>query len=196
LLLFHSIYNEYLRALTNYLFLILLFTCTGKDDEESEPTPINMPLVLSILVGDSLCNFCDGVFVGIALMLCDSSISVAVIGITLYHELAQELADYFLLTRYAGLTPFRALLLNFCTGLTVVFGGLLVLMVNLNNMTTGVLLAIASGVYIYIAGCECIPRVQESAQTTKDKVVLLLMFASGAIPIGLTLIGHVHCDAH
>lgn len=174
-----------------------------EDDDDGErnstddaKTPINKSLVLSILFGDGLCNFSDGVFIGIAFYQCDLSIAMAVVGITLYHEVPQELADYFLLTRYAGLTPFQALGINFLTGLTVVFGGLLVLMVDLSNLSVGVLLAIASGVYTYIAACECLPRVNKAVSTSNEKLFMMFMFICGCIPVGLTLIGHTHCDAH
>ena len=155
-----------------------------------------MSLVMAILVGDGLCNFCDGIFVGIAISLCNASIAIAVVGITFYHEIAQELADYFLLTRYAGLTPFKALFINFTTGLSVVVGGFLVLVVDLSNTAVGVLLGIASGVYLYIASCECLPRVMNNSTGTKEVFIIIALFACGAIPIGLTLLGHVHCDAH
>jgi zinc transporter ZupT len=165
-------------------------------DIDAEKRPINMSLVLSILIGDGLCNFCDGVFVGIAFSQCDLSLALAVIGITFYHEVAQELSDYFLLTKYGGLSPLKALSVNFATGLSVVLGGLLVLVIDLSNMTVGVLLAMSSGVYVYIAACECLPRVNILATTRMDRLFMILIFSSGAIPIGLTLIGHAHCDAH
>jgi zinc transporter ZupT len=156
---------------------------------------VDKSLVLAVLFGDSLCNFCDGVFIGIAVSLCNSSIAWAVIGVTLYHEVAQELADYFLLTKIAGLTPFKALTLNFVTGLSVVVGGLLTLVLDMSDMVIGVLLGLASGVYIYISTCECLPRVDKYLVSYKERLIFFAMFALGAIPLGLTLLGHVHCDA-
>jgi zinc transporter ZupT len=156
---------------------------------------VDMPLALSILIGDAFHNFCDGVFVGIAFKRCTSSIAMTIVGVTLYHEIAQELADYFLLTRHAGLTKFNALLLNFLAGLSVVLGGLLVLVVDFNDLALGVLLGLASGVYLYIAACECLPRVTSVVSSGKDWAFLISMFALGAIPIGLTLINHTHCEA-
>lgn len=172
---------------------------TETDNETGESSGkdgIDMRLILAVLVGDSLCNFADGVFIGIAIFRCNASIAWAVIGVSLYHEIAQELADYFLLTNVAGLVPWKALLVNFTTGLSVVFGGFLVLLVNLSNMSMGVLLALGSGVYIYISCCECIPRVNSVAQGPAHIRISCALFAVGAIPIGLTLLGHVHCDAH
>ena len=169
---------------------------TDKNDKETNKQTINMRLVLAVLVGDCLCNFADGVFVGIAISNCNASIAWAVIGITFYHEVAQELADYFLLTSVGGLQPWWALLINFVTGSSVVLGGLLVLVFDFSNLGIGVLLGLGSGTYFYIASCECIPSVNSVAREPIDTVISMAMFSLGAIPIGLTLLGHVHCDAH
>jgi zinc transporter ZupT len=156
---------------------------------------INVSLVLSILIGDALHNFCDGVFVGVALTLCENATAYTMIAITLYHEIAQELADYFLLTRHAGLKPCVALPLNFCSGLSIMLGGIVVLTVTVSDMTIGVILSVASGVYIYIAACECLPRVNAVVRTSKDRVTTIAMFILGAVPIGLALLNHSHCEA-
>jgi zinc transporter ZupT len=156
---------------------------------------INISLVLSILIGDALHNFCDGVFVGVALSLCENATAYTMIAITLYHEIAQELADYFLLTRHAGLRPCVALPLNFCSGMSIMLGGIVVLSVPVSDMTIGVILSVASGVYIYIAACECLPRVNAVVRTSKDRVTTIAMFILGAVPIGLALLNHSHCEA-
>ena len=169
---------------------------TGNNEKEIKKSIINMRLVLAVLVGDCLCNFADGIFVGIAISNCNASIAWAVIGITFYHEVAQELADYFLLTTVGGLRPWKALLINFVTGSSVVLGGLLVLVFDFSNMGIGVLLGLGSGTYFYIASCECIPSVNSVVRGPKDTVISMAMFSLGAIPIGLTLLGHIHCDAH
>ena len=155
---------------------------------------IKWGLVLSILCGDAFCNFADGVFIGAALSLCDMTTALVIIGVTLYHEIGQELADYFLLTQHAGLTPFKALLLNFASGLTVVLGGLVVLAASVSNMAIGVILSIASGVYLHIACCECLPRVSAVVTTSKERLLSMVIFVVGAVPIALTLLNHSHCE--
>lgn len=154
-----------------------------------------MSLALSILIGDAFHNFCDGVFIGVAFKLCDSSTAWTIMAVTLYHEIAQELADYFLLTRHAGFTKFKALLANFVAGLSVVLGGLVILGSDLSDMAIGVLLSLSSGVYLYIATVECLSRVSGILSSLQDRALLLLMFAVGAIPVGLTLLNHSHCEA-
>ena len=74
------------------------------------------------------------------------------------HEIAQEIADFFLLTEHAGLTICQALTTNFVAGLSVVFGGLLTLAFDVNDFAIGLVLALTSGTYFYIAAVECMPR--------------------------------------
>ena len=156
---------------------------------------INVGLICSIIFGDALHNFCDGVFIGVALQRCDLTIAYTIVGVTLYHEIAQELADYFLLTKHAGLKPAKALGLNFLAGLSVMIGGLVVVASDVSELSLGVILSIASGVYLYIAACECLPRVSAVVKTRKNRALSMLMFVIGVIPIGLALLNHSHCEA-
>lgn len=155
---------------------------------------VNMPLILSILIGDFLHNFCDGVFIGVAFLGCGRSTAITIMLVTLYHEIAQEIADFFLLTEHANMRVLHALFLNFLAGLSVVFGGILVLAVDVTDMFIGLILAMTSGTYFYIAACECMPRADAVVETWLDRVLTIVVFVVGAIPVGLALINHSHCD--
>ena len=156
---------------------------------------INYPLCATILIGDSFHNLADGIFVGIGFLLCSNDVALSILFITLYHEIAQELADFFILTKHAGLSVKWALALNFLSGLSVMLGGIIVLAVNdITAHAVGIILAVAAGVYIYIGASECIPRVEKQLRGWKDRVLGIVMFAVGAIPIGLALLNHQHCD--
>lgn len=156
---------------------------------------INYPLCATILLGDSFHNFADGIFVGIGFLLCSRDVALSILFITLYHEIAQELADFFILTKHAGLSVPWALALNFLSGLSVMLGGITVLAVqDLTAQAVGLILAVAAGVYIYIGATECIPRVDKQLHGWKDRALGIVMFAVGAIPIGLALLNHQHCD--
>ena len=156
----------------------------------------NYSLMLSVLVGDSVHNFCDGVFIGVAFMVCDNATAYTIVFVTLYHEIAQELADFFVLTHHVGLPVGKALAVNFCSGLSVVFGGIVVLAIDVSDLAIGAVLSISAGVYVYIAATECLPRVNEVVKSHADRLLTMLAFVVGAVPIGLTLLGHSHCDAH
>lgn len=153
-------------------------------------------LVASIILGDFCHNFCDGVFIGVSFLFCSNSLAYTVVGVTIYHEVAQEMADFMLLTNILGLDVKKALMLNYLSGVSVIFGGILVLAVEISQMWIGLLLAISSGIYLFIACSECFPRAKSNMKTTKDIGVAIGAFLGGATPIGLTLMNHTHCAIH
>lgn len=181
-------------------------TASEEEEEESSWTDmassktlnnknINWTLASSILVGDFFHNFTDGVFVGTAFLLCGDQVAWTIVASTIYHELAQEIADYALLRYHCGFSPLIALVYNFISGFSVVLGGLVILSIEMSEQTKGVTLSIAAGVYAYIAACECVPRVQSLFRGPKDILVFLVSFIMGAVPIGLVLLNHQHCTA-
>ena len=155
----------------------------------------NFPLAASIIMGDFCHNFCDGIFLGTAFLLCSKSLAWTITATTIYHEIAQEIADFALLTHHCGLTIPEALVSNFVAGCSVMIGGLIVLAVNFSDRAVGSILCISAGVYVYIAASECIPRIQANRQQISDTLIFLVCFVLGAVPIGLVLLTHEHCEA-
>jgi zinc transporter ZupT len=155
---------------------------------------INWGLATSILVGDAFHNFTDGIFLGNAFVLCSRDIAYTLVATTVYHELAQEIADFALLTHHCGMSSRQALTYNFLSGFSVMFGAMIILALDLSEVVTGSLLSMSAGVYIYIAATECIPRIQAAHKNTADTLMFLLCFIIGAVPIGLVLLNHGHCE--
>ncbi|KAL7535526.1 hypothetical protein ACHAXR_006543, partial [Thalassiosira sp. AJA248-18] len=166
-------------------------------EQESMPLPtktfVDRQLCASILLGDGFHNFADGVFIGAAFKSCSTSVALSIIMVTLFHEIAQELADFILLTRYAGLTVFKACAFNLLSGLTVCLGGIVFLAGDPSDEATGVILAMAGGVYFNIAACETIPRLDNIVKKRSDRVWILFSVIVGTVPIGLILLNHQHC---
>lgn len=81
-------------------------------------------------------------------------------------------------------------MLNFVSGLSVMFGVIVILAIDVNSMATGCILAASAGVYVHVAASECMPRIEKEIKSWKDCVVSVLFFALGAIPIGLVLLNH------
>jgi zinc transporter ZupT len=156
--------------------------------------PIDYGLASAILVGDFFHNFTDGVFVGTAFSLCNRDLAIAISAATVYHEIAQEIADYFMLTKHCNLSPPVALVCNFCGGFSVLIGAVLVTLFDISVTATGCILAMGGGVYIYIAVGECLPRARKSQKNKTDKIISLVSFVVGVIPIGLVLLNHGHCE--
>lgn len=159
-------------------------------------SPINYPLAGAILIGDFFHNFTDGIFVGTGFMLCTYDLAITIALATIYHEIAQEVADFYILTKHCHLKTSEALVLNFIGGLSVMMGGLVVLLVNVNSMVAGCILTIGGGVYVHNAAAECFPIAKASHDCLVDKLVCLFSFFIGAVPIGLVLLNHFHCGGH
>ena len=175
-------------------------------EREEEPSPeqvstllqtkksyIDRSLCASILLGDAFHNFADGVFIAAAFKSCSIGTAISIILVTLFHEMAQELADFILLTRYAGLSVVKACALNFISGLSVCLGGIVFLAANPSDQATGIMLAMAGGVYFNIAACETIPRIDKQVKGRMDRVWTLISVIVGTVPIGLILLNHQHC---
>jgi zinc transporter ZupT len=159
------------------------------------PKTTNPSLVASIFLGDFFHNFADGVFLGTAFLLCGQGLAISITAATIFHELAQEVADYFMLVHHCGMTPVSALALNFVCGLSISLGGVVVLAADLSSASIGVILCIGGGVYLHVAVAECLPTARKHERGRKQKMYGILAFISGAIPIGLVLLNHQHCHA-
>jgi zinc transporter ZupT len=151
-------------------------------------------VLAAVLLGDTLHNFADGVFIGTAFLTCDPSVGWAVTVGTVAHEISQEVADFFMLTSVCGLRVPHALLANFLSGTAIYIGVALVLSSDMSEAGVGMVLAAGGGLYLYNATVECMPRVLR-ARELKQKCVALALFALGAIAIGLVLVDHQHCEA-
>jgi len=152
-------------------------------------------VLCGILLGDFMHNLVDGIFIGAAFVGCNNQVGWTITAATIYHELAQEVSDYLVLTdpMQGNLKPLTALLLNFVSGLSVVLGAIIVVGADPGDQANGLLLAFGGGVYVQIAATECAGRVNNAVKTTKMRLASILFFCFGAVSIGLVLLDHEHC---
>lgn len=123
------------------------------------------PVVTMNLVSDGVHNLIDGVLVG-------ASFTVSIpIGITtslaiVLHEIPQEIGDFGVLV-HGGLSPKRALLFNFLSGLVAVVGAVASLTIGPHiHGYAEALLPITAGGFLYIAGSDLIPELQHDVNVT------------------------------
>ncbi|MEK8030308.1 ZIP family metal transporter [Ideonella sp. DXS29W] len=113
----------------------------------------------SVLVGDSIHNFCDGIIIAAAFLVSPelgATTSLAVI----LHEIPQEVGDTIVLIN-AGFSRRKALLYNAASGLTAVVGGVLgYFVVGAWQELFPYLLVVASSSFIYVAVADLIPQMQ------------------------------------
>merc|ERR1719316_1615285 len=100
-------------------------------------------LFMGVNLGDFFHNLCDGFFLAAAFEGCGSTFGWRVATGTILHEIPQEFADYVILTGpRMSLSPLKALMCNFISGLGVVVGAIIVLIIpDLENEAIGLLLA-------------------------------------------------------
>jgi len=156
-------------------------------------------IVSGILIGDFFHNFTDGTFIAAAFLSCSKDFGWAVAVSTIIHEIAQEIADFFVLTTICKMNPWKALALNFLGGTSVILGVIVIAESNINQDSLGYFLAFGGGVYIAIGATECMPRIFQYSKGFVMFLVSFLLFSIGAVAIGLILLDHKHCevgDAH
>jgi zinc and cadmium transporter len=126
------------------------------------------------LVGDGIHNMIDGIIIGGA-YLTSMSLGVATTIAVCLHEIPQEIGDFGVLI-YAGMTRRRALLLNLASALTAVLGVVVALTLSayVENMVS-LLLPFAAGNFIYIAGSDLVPELQDEKRLSHSLVQLALM---------------------
>ncbi|HSQ72879.1 MAG TPA: ZIP family metal transporter [Rubrivivax sp.] len=115
---------------------------------------------LSVLVGDSIHNFCDGVIIAAA-FLADTGLGVVTALAIVAHEIPQEAGDYIVLLN-AGFTRRKALAFNALSGLAAVVGGVLgYFLVGPWEAALPYLLVAASSSFIYVAVADLLPQLQQ-----------------------------------
>ena len=115
---------------------------------------------LSVLVGDSVHNFCDGVIIAAA-FLADPTLGLVTALAILAHEIPQEAGDYIVLLN-AGFSRRKALLFNALSGLAAVLGGVLgYFLVGTWDEVLPYMLVVASSSFIYVAVADLLPQLQQ-----------------------------------
>jgi len=145
----------------------------------------------SVLMGDSIHNFCDGIIIAAA-FLHDWHVGVVTSLAIIAHEIPQEVGDYIVLLN-AGLTRRKALLYNAASGLAAVVGGVIgYFVVGPWQELFPYLLVIASSSFVYVAVADLIPQLQHRL-SWRDTAAQLAWLGGGLLIIVVaisTLHGH------
>jgi zinc and cadmium transporter len=113
----------------------------------------------SVLVGDSIHNFCDGIIIAAA-FLADARLGLVTALAIIAHEIPQEVGDYIVLLN-AGFSRGKALFYNALSGLASVVGGVLgYFIVGPWEALFPYLLVAASSSFVYVAVADLLPQLQ------------------------------------
>jgi zinc and cadmium transporter len=143
------------------------------------------PIAVTNLVGDGLHNFIDG-----AIMAASFAVSVELgIATTIavaIHEIPQEIGDFGILL-HAGLTPRRALSLNFLSALASLVGAVIVLIFASVSGIERLLVPFSAGSFIYIASTDLLPDLHKEPEPGRSAVQLVGLIAGAGTMAALLL---------
>jgi zinc and cadmium transporter len=132
---------------------------------------------VSILVGDGLHNFCDGVLIAAA-FLTDTRLGLLTSLAVIAHEIPHEVGAYIVLL-HAGFSKRKALLFNMLSGLGAMLGGVLgYLFLARATHALPYLLVFSSASFLYVAVADLIPQMQQRLPM-KELAVQLFFIALG-----------------
>jgi len=128
------------------------------------------------LIEDGIHNLIDGMTIA-ASFLISLTMGLATTIAVIFHELPPEIVDFGVLV-YGGFTRHKALLFNFLSALTAI--GVFFtnyFSIHIENLA-GLLIALSTGGFIYLATSELIPEMQKENNIEKS-MIQFLMFILG-----------------
>ena len=139
------------------------------------------------IFGDVVHNFIDGLIIA-ASYIVSIPIGIATSLAVIFHEIPQEIGEFGLLI-YGGFTKSRALFVNFLSALTAVLGAVIGLMIaGVVPHIENILVPIAAGGFVYIAGSDLIPEMHKETRLKKSIIQIIAFLIGILIMLALLLI--------
>ena len=136
----------------------------------------------SVLVGDSIHNFCDGILIAGAFLASPELGMVTAMAI-IAHEIPQEVGDYIVLIN-AGFTKRKALVYNAISGLAAVVGGVLgYVVIGPWADYLPYMMVLAASSFVYVAMSDLIPQLQKRL-SGRDTALQIIWLSVGLLFIG------------
>jgi zinc and cadmium transporter len=129
------------------------------------------------LIGDGVHNLIDGLIIGVSYAV-SIPVGVATTIAVIFHEIPQEIGDFGVLI-HGGFSKKRALFINFLSALFAVIGATIALLLTAQATSViAVLVPLAAGSFVYIAGADLIPELHKHT-STRTSSFQFLAFLSG-----------------
>ena len=137
------------------------------------------------LLADGAHNFIDGVIIGASYDV-SLHVGIATTLAVIFHEIPHELGNFFVLL-YAGFTKRKALFFNFVSALFAILGTFMSLLVGSRVAEfSSVMLPVAAGGFIYIAGSDLVPELNK--ESTLGKSLVQMLAIAGGVGLMLVLV--------
>jgi zinc and cadmium transporter len=142
------------------------------------------------LFGDGLHNFVDGLIMGTSFAT-NIKIGIVASSAIILHEIPQELGDFGVLV-YGGMKKSKALLYNFLSAVTAVFGTVAgFYFAEAFSGFSIMLMPLAAGGFIYVAACDLIPELHRQP-SLKKATFSMLFFLLGILLMASVKFIHHH----
>jgi len=172
-----SVLNVFLYLLLGFCTFFVLEQLIRWHHHHATTHPKIMPFSYLILIGDGIHNFIDGLVIAASFMVNFPVGMVTTLAIAL-HEIPQEIGDFGILV-YGGFERVKALILNYISAITVIFGGITgYLLYGWIGESIVLLLPFAAGNFIYIATTDLIPEIRYK-ESLKKSLIRFCVFLTG-----------------
>jgi zinc and cadmium transporter len=139
------------------------------------------------LLADGAHNVIDGMIIGASYQF-SLHVGIATTLAVAFHEIPHELGNFFVLL-YAGFTKKKALFFNFLSAIFAIFGTLISLLVGSRGENfSRLMLPLAAGGFIYIAGSDLVPELNKELKLSKSIVQMLAIAAGVGMMLLLTVL--------
>lgn len=139
------------------------------------------------LIGDAMHNFIDGLLIA-ASFLVSTEIGFATTIAVVLHEIPQEIGDFAILL-HSGFSRVKAVVFNLLSALMAVVGaGIVLIASSAVPQMTEVLLPVAAGNFLYLAGSDLIPELHKHTGIRQGILQLTCMVLGMAAMYGLTFL--------
>jgi zinc and cadmium transporter len=145
------------------------------------------PVVPLSLLSDAVHNFIDGMIIG-ASYLASIPIGITTTLAVILHEIPHEIGDFGVLV-HGGLSIKKAIVFNFLTALTAILGGVVALLIGAQfKVITDHIIPLTAGGFLYVAGSDLIPELQQGCDIKLSDAVLQFSFITLGIAMMAGLI--------
>jgi zinc and cadmium transporter len=145
------------------------------------------PITFMVLIGDAFHNLIDGIIIAASYLLSIET-GIATTLAVAFHEIPHELGNFSILL-HGGYSKTKALTLNFLSALAALVGAILTLWLGtiIQNIQT-ILIPIAAGTFIYIAGSDLVPELHKHSDRLSRSFLQLIAFILGIAIMALFLL--------
>jgi zinc and cadmium transporter len=169
------------------IFFVLEKIIQWRHCHEPDSKEHKHPVTYMSLVGDALHNFTDGIIIAASYFVSINT-GIATTLAVMLHEIPHELGNFSILL-HGGFSRKRALALNFLSAIAALIGAVFTLWLGnvVQNVQT-ILIPIAVGTFIYIAGSDLVPELHRHSDRLSRNFLQLIWFILGIAIMALFLL--------